>query len=201
MISSNKLPSKEELSEIIISSGILEFASPEIRNLWSFMSLEFDLESLSKGLELLGCIGNGKYSDFKGLIEDILVYRQLQSVSEIYQRIKIDSLLALIPLEKQKIERILLSSYHQKILDFVLDEDQKIIIFEDKSSQKESTPTETFFETYIDLAIEKEKQREDDQKHIMKKLQDFVATSEDYYWKIRQYKIEEFRKKLKKPKQ
>lgn len=64
------------------------------------------------------------------------MYRQLQSVSEIYQRIKIDSLLALIPLEKQKIERILLSSYHQKILDFVLDEDQKIIIFEDKSSQK-----------------------------------------------------------------
>ena len=110
-------------------------------------------------------------------------------------------MLALIPLEKQKIERILLSSYHQKILDFVLDEDQKIIIFEDKSSQRESTPTEAFFDIYIDLAIEKEKQRDDDQKHILKKLQDFVTTSEDYYWKIRQYKIEEYRKKLKKPKQ
>jgi len=35
----------------------------------------------------------------------------------------------------------------------------------------------------------------------MKKLQDFVSSSEDYYWKIRQYKIEEYRKKLKKPKQ
>lgn len=201
MISSTKLPSKEELSELIISSGILEFASPEIRNLWSFMNMEFDLESLKKGLELLGNIGNGRFTDFKELIEDILVYRQLQSVSEIYQRIKIDSLLALIPLERQKIERILLSSYHQKILDFVLDEDQKIIIFEDKSSQKESTPTETFLDTYLDLAIEKEKQRDDDEKHIMKKLQGFVETSEEYYWKIRQYKIDEYRKKLKKPKQ
>lgn len=165
------------------------------------MNMEFDLESLTKGLELLGNIGNGRFTDFKELIEDILVYRQLQSVSEIYQRIKIDSLLALIPLERQKIERILLSSYHQKILDFVLDEDQKIIIFEDKSSQKESTPTETFLDTYLDLAIEKEKQRDDDEKHIMKKLQGFVETSEEYYWKIRQYKIDEYRKKLKKPKQ
>lgn len=91
---------------------------------------------------------------------------------------------------KQKIERILLSSYHQKILDFVLDEDQKIIIFEDKSSEKESNPTEKFFEIYVDLAIEKEKQREDDGKHILKKLENFVATSEEYYWKIRQYKVE-----------
>lgn len=89
-----------------------------------------------------------------------------------------DSLLSLIPLPKQKIERILLSSYHQRILDFVLDEDQKIIIFEDKSSEKESNPTENFFDIYLDLAIEKEKQREDDEKHILKKLEQFVAGSE-----------------------
>ncbi len=41
----------------------------------------------------------------------------------------------------------------------MLDENQKIIIFEDKSSEKESNPTENFFEIYLDLAIEKEKQR------------------------------------------
>ena len=123
------------------------------------MSLEFDLESLSKGLEILAQITNDNYAEFKTLIEDILIYKQLQSISEIYQRIKIESLLSLIPLPRQKIERILLSSYHQKILDFVLDENQKIIIFEDKSSEKESNPTENFFEIYLDLAIEKEKQR------------------------------------------
>lgn len=99
-----------------------------------------------------------------------MIYKQLQSISEIYQRIKIESLLSLIPLSRQKIEKILLSSYHQKILDFVLDEDQKIIIFEDKSSLKESNPTESFFDIYLDLAVEKEKQREDDEKHILKKL-------------------------------
>lgn len=100
------------------------------------MNLEFDLESLTKGLELINQITNDHYNEFKTLIEDILIYKQLQSISEIYQRIKIESLLSLIPLSRQKIERILLSSYHQKILDFVLDEDQKIIIFEDKSSEK-----------------------------------------------------------------
>jgi hypothetical protein len=126
------------------------------------MILEFDLDSLTKGLEILNQITNQNCVEFKSLIEDILIYKQLQSVSEIYQRIKMDSLLSLIPLPKQKIERILLSSYHQRILDFVLDEDQKIIIFEDKSSEKESNPTENFFDIYLDLAIEKEKQREDD---------------------------------------
>lgn len=58
MISSTKLPSKSELSEIIVAAGISENASPEIRNLWSFMSLEFDLESLAKGLEILNQITN-----------------------------------------------------------------------------------------------------------------------------------------------
>jgi hypothetical protein len=53
------------------------------------MSLEFDLESLSKGLKFLAQITNENYTEFKTLIEDILIYKQLQSISEIYQRIKI----------------------------------------------------------------------------------------------------------------
>ena len=53
------------------------------------MSLEFDLESLTKGLEILGQITHENYAEFKNLIEDILIYKQLQSISEIYQRIKI----------------------------------------------------------------------------------------------------------------
>jgi hypothetical protein len=32
-------------------------------------------------------------------------------------------------------------------------------------------------------------------------LETFVETSEDYYWKIRKFKIDEYRKKLKKPQQ
>lgn len=58
MISSTKLPTKKELLDIIVSAGISENASVEIKNLWSFMILEFDLESLTKGLELLNQITN-----------------------------------------------------------------------------------------------------------------------------------------------
>jgi hypothetical protein len=32
-------------------------------------------------------------------------------------------------------------------------------------------------------------------------LETFVETSEDYFWKIRKFKIDEYRKKLKKPQQ
>jgi hypothetical protein len=35
----------------------------------------------------------------------------------------------MIPLPRSKIEKILLDSYHQKLLEFTLDENQKIIIF------------------------------------------------------------------------
>ncbi len=45
------------------------------------MSLEFDLESLSKGLEILAQITSENYAEFKRLIEDILIYKQLQSIS------------------------------------------------------------------------------------------------------------------------
>ena len=61
MISSTKIPSKSELFEIIVSAGIAEKASVEIRKLWGFMFLEFNLDSLQKGLELLRNISNDVY--------------------------------------------------------------------------------------------------------------------------------------------
>jgi hypothetical protein len=83
----------------------------------------------------------------------------------------------MIPLPRSKIEKILLDSYHQKLLEFTLDENQKIIIFEDKSSEKAANPTENFLSIYIDLALEKEKQRKMDGAHIIKKAQNFLETS------------------------
>ena len=130
MISSTKIPNKQELFEIIVAAGIVENASSEVKKLWNFMGLEFDLQSLTKGLSLLSQIEDQNYLEFKCLIEDILVYKQLNSISQIYQRIKVERLLTMIPLPKHKIQKILLNSYHQKILDFVMDENQKIIIFE-----------------------------------------------------------------------
>lgn len=37
----------------MISRGVVESASPSIKQLWYFMFLDFDLSSLSKGLKLL----------------------------------------------------------------------------------------------------------------------------------------------------
>lgn len=165
------------------------------------MLLDFDLQSLTKGLDLLNKVKGETFEEFKLLIEDILIFKQLNSISEIYQKIKIESLLTMIPLHKDKIEKILLDSYHQKLLEFTMDENQKIIIFEDKTNEKSANPTENFMSIYIDLALEKQKQRKMDGSHIIKKAQNFLQTSEEYYWNIRPYKIEQFRKKMKKPKQ
>ena len=53
MITSTNIPEKKELEEIMITKGVVENASPEIKNLWYFMFLEFDITSLKKGLNLL----------------------------------------------------------------------------------------------------------------------------------------------------
>ena len=81
MISSNKIPSKNELYDIIVSAGIVENASAEIRNLWNFMFLEFNLQSLTKGLDLLNQVKGAAFEEFKLLIEDILIFKQLLSIS------------------------------------------------------------------------------------------------------------------------
>lgn len=81
MISSNKIPSKNELYDIIVSAGIVENASAEIRNLWNFMFLEFNLQSLTKGLDFLNQVKGAAFEEFKLLIEDILIFKQLLSIS------------------------------------------------------------------------------------------------------------------------
>ena len=44
-----------------------------------------------------------------------------------------------------------------------------------------------------------EEQRRPDEVHIRRKAEDYLANAEQNIWSIRQYKIEEFKKKLKKP--
>ena len=46
----------------------------------------------------------------------------------------------------------------------------------------------------------REEIRELDKKFIIKKSLDFMNDSDNYYWQIRQYKIEQYEEKLKKPK-
>lgn len=66
------------------------------------MFLEFNMTSLTKGLDLLKKI-NEKHGEFITLLENILIYKQLISIAQVYQRIKYDHLLKLTPLPKEKI--------------------------------------------------------------------------------------------------
>lgn len=93
------------------------------------------------------------------MLEDILIYKQLISVAEVYQRIKYESLISIIPFPKEKIERVLLECHHRKVVDFVLDEKQGIIIFEDQL--EETNPYEEFLSCYVDVAL----LHEDTRKH------------------------------------
>jgi len=54
--------------------------------------------SLKKGLELVGNLNNESYKEFHELIEATLINRQLLSIAEVYQKIRISSLERLIPL-------------------------------------------------------------------------------------------------------
>ena len=46
MISSTKVPERSQLVELMVSKGVLENASPDVRELWNFMFLEFRVNSL-----------------------------------------------------------------------------------------------------------------------------------------------------------
>ena len=50
MIYGTKIPDREQLHDMMLSRGIVENASKDIKDLWYFMFLEFDLSSLKKGL-------------------------------------------------------------------------------------------------------------------------------------------------------
>lgn len=181
---------------MMISRGVVENSSEVVKQLWYFMFLDFDLTSLPKGLKLLETISKeGEYAEFIELLEDILIYKQLMSVAEVYQRIKYDSLLSIIPLPKAKVEKVLLDCHHRKVIDYVLDERQGILIFEDHL--EETNPYEEFLSCYHTIALLREENRKQDHQFIVKKTMDFIATADSYYNSERFGLIMEYRRKLK----
>lgn len=64
---SGKIPSREQLVELMISRGVLENATLTVSELWNFMFLEFGVTSLSKGLQLVKCLDENN-KKFQGLI-------------------------------------------------------------------------------------------------------------------------------------
>lgn len=61
MITSTKVPSKNQLVELMVSKGVLENASKNVNELWNFMLLEFEVTSLKKGLELVSKLNTSAY--------------------------------------------------------------------------------------------------------------------------------------------
>ena len=49
------------------------------------------------------------------------------------------------------------------------------------------------------MTLKREQIRPVDSKFIVEKTMNFMETADDYYWKIRQYKIDEYTRKLKQP--
>ena len=62
-------------------------------------------------------------------------------------------------------------------------------------------PHEELHETYIDLALCREDLRKMDKNFIIEKTMNFMDAADEHYWKIREYKIDQYKKKLKAPKQ
>jgi hypothetical protein len=158
------------------------------------MFLEFGVGSLKKGLELISAVKK-EHSHFKELIEACLINKQLISIAEIYQRIRIQSLERLIPLPLPQIKKMLILAHRQRTIDFTFDESQGIIVFEDQSQQV--NPTEEFHNLFMSVAMTYESGRAFDEKHIRIKAEDFVDNAEKYIWEQRVYKIEVAKRKIK----
>ena len=82
----------------------------------------------------------------------------------------------------------MLECHHRKVIDFVLDEKQGIIIFEDQL--EETNPYEEFLSCYVDVALLHEETRRHEKDFIIKKAVDFTQTAKDYFENLRTYKIE-----------
>lgn len=106
-------PSRAELVERISNDGILEFTSDAIRVLYnSIESIKGSLTAyrrLSPSIEVLS--ENAKFTKFVPWIEDLIVSKVIAKVSAVYEVMRIDSLMALLPhLSDSHLERIILNS-------------------------------------------------------------------------------------------
>ncbi len=131
------------------------------------------------------------------MIEASLINKQLISIAEVYQRIRIQSLERLIPLPLAQIKKMLILAHRQKTIDFTFDESQGIIVFEDQSQQ--INPSEEFHNLFMSVSLVCEEGRPVDEVHIRRKVEEYIKTADHDIWSIRMYKINEFKKKMKEP--
>ena len=153
MISSSKMPSPQQLAALMVSRGVLESAASDIKDFWNFMLLEFNVNSLKKGLGMVEALrqAHPQHRLYHGLVEGTLINRQLSSIAEVYQRIRLSSLERLIPLPLDQIKAMLIRAHKQRTLSFTFDEAQGAIIFEDQDQQV--NPTQQFHELFVEVSL------------------------------------------------
>ena len=117
------------------------------------MLLEFNVNSLKKGLGMVEALrqAHPQHRLYHGLVEGTLINRQLSSIAEVYQRIRLSSLERLIPLPLDQIKAMLIRAHKQRTLSFTFDEAQGAIIFEDQDQQV--NPTQQFHELFVEVSL------------------------------------------------
>jgi translation initiation factor 3 subunit A len=195
--STNHIPDKAELYRLVLEKGILESASDHIKRLWAFLFIEFKILDVPEKLSLLDCVKTSPHFEFTSLLEDVIIYKELIEISKIYSKVRLENILRMVPFDKQKVITILLRTKEHEVLQFEFDESNNLIIF--KQKEHDTDPYIIVKNLARDVAYIAEKVRKPNRDEIVKQAQLFIDDAKELYFRIRPYKSQQFREKLKQP--
>ena len=135
--------------------------------------------------------------EFGDKIEKNIVSQQLNDLSKIYTKIRLENICRLVPFKKDEVLSILLVAQQNGTLEFKFDEVNGIVEFKQKSEEK--TAYSELNRVSKEIALIAEKLSSGETTFILKKVEDFLANGKELY-EIRKNKISEFLENLKKPK-
>lgn len=190
----NRIPDKQELYHLILEKGIVEGASPEIKQLWAFLFIEFKILEVPEKLKLLDKV---RETDFASLIEDVIIYQELIEISKIYSCVRFENILKMIPFDKQRVLTILLNTKEHDVLQFEFDESKNLIIFRQK--EMDSDAFLTLRKLARDVTFLAERIIKPNEQEVKKQANLFLDGARDYYDRIRPDSLQKFKDDLKKP--
>lgn len=159
--------------------------------------MEFKILEVPSKLELLEAVRNSPLQEFTTLLEDIIIYKELIEVSKIYSKVRLENILRMVPFDKQKVISIMLRTKEHEVLQFEFDESNNLIIFKQKES--DTDPFIIVKKLAREVAYLAEKVRRPNRDEIVRHAQMFLDDAKELYFRIRPYKSQQFREKLKQP--
>jgi hypothetical protein len=103
----------------------------------------------------------------------------------------------MVPFDRQRIIAILLRTKEQEVLQFEFDEFNNIIIF--KQKELDTDPYLILKKLARDVAFIAERVRKPKRDEIARHAQLFLDDAKELYFRIRPFKSQQFREKLKQP--